>query len=162
MTVPTTPSTATYRTWQRLPHNRFGRALFSIGMCVRVPYFATVLPTVERMEPGRCEVSAPKWWGVHNHIKTFHAIAACNLAEAAMGMLAEATVPSTHRWIPKAMNVRYTAKAESRLRASAVLDEIPDFGSIAEGTELTVPVSITDREGREVVHADITVWITPR
>ncbi len=26
---------------------------------------------------------------------TFHAIAACNLAEAAMGMLSEATVPST-------------------------------------------------------------------
>lgn len=157
----TMPATATYRSWQKLPANRFGRALFSVGMCVRVPFFATVLPAVERMEPGHCEVSAPKWWGVHNHLGTFHAIAACNLAEIAMGMLAEATVPSTHRWIPKAMNVRYLAKAESRLRASATLDDLPDFGSITVGTELTVPVSITDRAGTEVVHADITVWITP-
>ncbi|PTR31417.1 uncharacterized protein DUF4442 [Rhodococcus sp. OK519] len=157
----TTTPTATYRSWQKLPANGFGRALFSIGMCVRVPYFATVLPRVERLEPGRCEVSAPKWWGVHNHIGTFHAIAACNLAEAAMGMLAEATVPSTHRWIPKSMNVRYLTKAESRLRAYATLEAIPDFTSITEGTELTIPVSITDRTGAEVVRADITVWVTP-
>ncbi|WFR73884.1 hotdog fold domain-containing protein [Prescottella defluvii] len=157
----TTPTTATYRSWQKLPANRFGRSLFSIGMCARVPFFATVLPTVERMEPGRCEVSAPKWWGVHNHLGTFHAIAACNLAEIAMGMLAEATVPSTHRWIPKAMNVCYLAKAESRLRAGATLDTVPDFDSITDGTELTIPVSITDRAGIEVVHADITVWVTP-
>lgn len=156
----TTAPTATYRSWQKLPANGFGRALFSIGMCARVPYFATVLPTVRRLEPGHCEVSAPKWWGVHNHIGTFHAIAACNLAEAAMGMLAEATVPATHRWIPKAMNVRYVAKAQSRLRATARLDPIPDFEALTEGTELTIPVSITDRTGAEVVHADITVWVT--
>lgn len=161
MTLPTTSQTATYRSWQRLPRNRFGRTLFSIGMCVRVPYFATVLPTVHQLAPGRCEVTAPKWWGVHNHIGTFHAIAACNLAEIAMGMLAEATVPRTHRWIPKAMDVRYLAKAESRLRARATLDTLPDFAAITAGTEVTIPVSITDRAGTEVVHADITVWITP-
>lgn len=161
MTSTTTPPTATYHTWQRLPRNRFGRALFSLGMCIRVPYFATVLPTVDHLAPGRCEVSAPNWWGVHNHIGTFHAIAACNLAEIAMGMLAEATVPRTHRWIPKAMDVRYRAKAGSRLRATATLDAGPDFGAITEGAELTIPVSITDRAGTEVVHADITVWVTP-
>ncbi|ORL05882.1 thioesterase [Prescottella equi] len=157
----TSTHTATYRSWQKLPANGFGRALFSLGMCVRVPYFATVLPTVDRLEPGHCEVTAPKWWGVHNHIGTFHAIAACNLAEAAMGMLAEATVPVGHRWIPKAMNVRYLAKAQSRLRATATLDRIPDFDTVTEGTELTIPVSIRDRAGTEVVHADITVWVTP-
>ncbi|MGF7119698.1 hotdog fold domain-containing protein [Rhodococcus sp. BE178] len=156
-----TPATATYRSWQRLPANRFGRALFSIGMCARVPYFATVLPSVEQLAPRLCVISAPKWWGVHNHIKTFHAIAACNLAEAAMGMLAEATVPTTHRWIPKAMNVRYLAKAQSRLRATAMLPEIPDFPTITSGAELAIPITITDRGGVEVVHADITVWVTP-
>ncbi|MCA1006198.1 DUF4442 domain-containing protein [Rhodococcus hoagii] len=159
----TTAPTATYRSWQKLPANGFGRALFSLGMCARVPYFATVLPTVERLEPGHCEVTAPKWWGVHNHIGTFHAIAACNLAEAAMGMLAEATVPASHRWIPKAMNVRYLAKAQSRLRATATLGPIPDFSSATDGDagiELTIPVSVADRAGTEVVHADITVWVT--
>lgn len=157
-----TTGTATYRSWKKLPDNKFGHTVFSLGMVARVPYFGTVLPTVRRLEPGVCEVSSPKWFGVLNHLGTFHAIAACNLAEVAMGMLCEATVPTTHRWIPKAMNVRYLAKAESRLRAVAFLADVPDFTAITEGRELVVPVSIYDRDGVEVVHADITTWVTPR
>jgi len=38
--------------------------------------------------------------------------------------------------------------------------EPPDFASITDGTELTVPVSVLDRTGTEVVHADITCWVT--
>jgi hypothetical protein len=39
----------------------------------------------------------------------------------------------------------------------------PDFTQITEGSdgfELVVPVTLTDRSGTEVVHADITTWIT--
>ncbi|ONM50467.1 hotdog fold domain-containing protein [Nocardia donostiensis] len=157
-----TNATATLRSWTKLPDNRLGHALFSLGMVARVPYFGTVLPTVTRLEPGLCEVRAPKWFGIHNHLGTFHAIAACNLAEVAMGMLSEATVPATHRWIPKAMNVQYLAKAETGLRAVAQLPETPDFGEFTEGRELIVPVSIYDKRGTEVVHADITTWVTPK
>ena len=77
-----------------------------------------------------------------------------------MGMLMEATVPSSHRWIPKAMNVRYLEKATTSLRAQARLDP-PNFTSITEGTELVAPVSVIDRASAEVVHADITCWVTP-
>ncbi|MFC8042739.1 hotdog fold domain-containing protein [Nocardia sp. NPDC057353] len=154
--------TTTYRGWKKLPDNRLGHALFSLGMVARVPYFGTVLPTVVRLAPGVCEVTSPKWFGIRNHIGTFHAIAACNLAEVAMGMLSEATVPTTHRWIPKAMRVEYLAKAETGLRAVAELAEIPDFAAITEGAEVVVPVSIYDANGVEVVHADITTWVTPR
>lgn len=146
--------------WQKLPDNILGRTVFSLGMCVRVPYFGSVLPQVRSLEPGRCEVTAPKWWGIRNHLGTFHAIAACNLAEVAMGMLAEATVPTTHRWIPKEMHVRYSAKATTSLTAVAQLPELPDFDELDDSVDLVVPVSITDRQGNEVVHADITVWIT--
>lgn len=155
-------ATPTYRAWLKLPRNAVGSVLFSVGMCLRVPYFATVLPRVTVLEPGRCEVRAPKWWGVHNHLGTFHAIAACNLAETAMGMLAEATVPTTHRWIPEAMTTHYLAKAESGLRAVAELDRIPDFGTVTDGMELVVPVRIYDASGTEVVRADITIWVTAR
>jgi acyl-coenzyme A thioesterase PaaI-like protein len=89
-----------------------------------------------------------------------HAIASCNAAEIAMGMLMEATVPTSHRWIPMAMNVQYLEKATTSLRAHARLDP-PDFSSITEGTEVVVPVSVVDKSGAEVVHADITCWITP-
>jgi hypothetical protein len=77
----------------------------------------------------------------------------------AMGMLMEATVPPSHRWIPKAMTVQYSAKATTSLHAQARLDP-PDFSQITEGVEVVVPVRVTDRDGTEVVHADITTWVT--
>jgi acyl-coenzyme A thioesterase PaaI-like protein len=156
-----TTGTTTYRMWQRLGARPGGSRLFSAAAMVRVPYFASVLPHVERMEPGLAQVSVPKWFFIYNHLHTVHAIASCNAAEMAMGMLMEATIPTTHRWIPKAMNVQYLQKATTSLWATARIDP-PDFDAITEGTELVVPVSVTDRSGIEVVHADITTWVTPR
>jgi acyl-coenzyme A thioesterase PaaI-like protein len=112
------------------------------------------------MEPGFAEVTVPKWFFVHNHLHTVHAIASCNAAEMAMGMLMEATVPTTHRWIPKGMTVEYLAKATTSLRATARI-EPPDFSTINEGAELVVPISVVDDFGAEVVHAEITTWVTP-
>ncbi len=153
-------TTATYRAWKKLSPLPGGTRLFSAAAMARVPYFASVLPHVVRMEPGLAEVTVPKWFYVYNHLHTVHAIASCNAAEMAMGMLMEATVPTTHRWIPKAMTVQYLAKATTSLRATAELTP-PDFSVITEGTDIVVPVSITDRDGVEVVHADITTWVTP-
>lgn len=155
-----TSSTSTYQAWKRLSDRPGGTFLFSAAAMARVPYFASILPHVVRMEPGLAEVTVPKWFFVYNHLHTVHAIASCNAAEIAMGMLMEATVPRSHRWIPKAMNVSYLAKATTSLRATARLDP-PDFTTITGGTEVVVPVSVTDRDGVEVVHADITTWVTP-
>jgi acyl-coenzyme A thioesterase PaaI-like protein len=156
MAAPTT----TYQMWKRLAGRPGGTRLFSAAAMVRVPYFASIVPHVVRMEPGLAEVAVPKWFFVYNHLHTVHAIASCNAAEIAMGMLMEATVPTSHRWIPKAMNVRYLQKATTSLRATARV-EVPDFGRITDGVELVVPVNVTDRGGVEVVHADITTWVTP-
>lgn len=153
-------TTSTYRAWQRLAGVPAGSRLFSAAAIARVPYFASIAPHVVRIEPGLAEVAVPKWFFVHNHLHTVHAIASCNAAEMAMGMLMEATVPTTHRWIPKAMTVQYLQKATTSLRATARLDP-PDFASITEGADLVVPVTVTDRDGAEVVHADITTWVTP-
>ncbi|MDT5223208.1 MAG: hypothetical protein QOG19_615 [Mycobacterium sp.] len=97
---------------------------------------------------------------MHNHLHTVHAIASCNAAELAMGMLMEATVPSSHRWIPKAMTVQYLDRATTSLRALAELDP-PDFSQITAGTDVVVAVRVTDRQDKEVVHAEITTWVTP-
>ncbi|KRD16002.1 thioesterase [Mycobacterium sp. Root265] len=150
----------TYRAWQQLSDKPLGSRLFSVAAMVRVPYFASVLPHVVHMGPGSAEVLVPKWFYIYNHLHTVHAIASCNAAEVAMGMAMEATVPGTHRWIPKGMTVQYLAKATTSLRARAEFTP-PDFAAITEGAELVVPVSITDRNGAEVVHADITTWVTP-
>lgn len=155
-----TGTTSTYTAWKRLSGRPGGTRLFSAAAMARVPYFVSVLPHVVRMEPGLAEVRVPKWFFVYNHLHTVHAIACCNAAEVAMGMLMEATVPRSHRWIPKSMSVQYLEKATTSLRAVARLDP-PDFEQITDGVELVVPVSITDRSGVEVVHADITTWVTP-
>ena len=58
------------------------------------------------------------------------------------------------------MNVQYLEKATTSLRAQARLDP-PDFAAITDGVEVVIPVSVTDKAGIEVVHADITCWVTP-
>ncbi len=150
----------TYRAWQQLSTKPLGSRLFSAAAMARVPYFASILPHVIAMGPGRAEVAVPKWFYIYNHLHTVHAIASCNAAEVAMGMAMEATVPTSHRWIPKGMTVQYLAKATTSLRAVAEFTP-PDFDAISEGVEVVVPVAVTDRVGNEVVHADITCWVTP-
>ena len=59
------------------------------------------------------------------------------------------------------MAVEYLEKATTSLRAQARLDP-PDFSTITDGVELVVPVCVLDEAGTEVVHADITTWVTPR
>ena len=147
MAAPTT----TYQLWKRLAGRPGGTRLFSTAAMVRVPYFASILPQ-SSMEPGLAEVTVPKWFFVYNHLHTVHAIASCNAAEIAMGMLMEATVPTSHRWIPKAMTVQYLEKATSSLRAQARLDP-PDFAAITEGVEVVIPVSVTTRRAPR--------WCTP-
>ena len=174
-----TPST-TYQMWKRLAGRPGGTRLFSAAAMVRVSYFASIAPHVVRMEPGFAEVTVPKWFFVYNHLRTVHAIASCNAAEVAMGMLMEATVPSSHRWIPKAMNVQYLEKATTSLRLASgetlacrhvvlaighsardTFEMLHARGVHVDGIELVVPVSVIDRAGVEVVHADITTWVTP-
>ena len=57
-------STSTYAAWQRLSGRPGGSRLFSVAAMARVPYFASVLPHVVRMEPGLAEVRVPKWFFV--------------------------------------------------------------------------------------------------
>ena len=146
--------------WDRFSGSWPGRLLVSAGVWVTAPYFLTVAPTIVGLAPGRSEVTLRDWWLVRNHLGTVHAIASCNLAEYAMGVLAEATVPATHRWIPTGMRVDYLAKASGPLRAVAVFAVGPEFGSGRE--DAAVEVAITDAAGREVVHATIDVRVSPR
>ena len=112
--VSMTSPTSTYAAWRRLSGRPGGTRLFSAAAMARVPYFASVLPHVVRMEPGLAEVRVPKWFMVYNHLHTVHAIASCNAAEVAMGMLMEATVPRSHRWIPKAYDGAKTSRKPRR------------------------------------------------
>jgi acyl-coenzyme A thioesterase PaaI-like protein len=148
---------STYRRMSRWPA---GRWLFSRAVCLRAPYFATIAPRFIVLEPGRCEVEIRDRRRVHNHLGTVHAIALCNLAELSAGMMTEASLPSTMRWIPKGMTVEYLKKARGTMHAIAT----PDTAIVEApgGYELPVTVSVRDPQDDEVFRARIAMWISPR
>ncbi|WP_210605434.1 hotdog fold domain-containing protein [Brevibacterium oceani] len=166
MTTDSTPITAIPGSgkinslWKKLQDKPLGKRLFTQAVCFKAPYFRTVHPLIHEMRPGYCRVSAPNRRGVRNHIGTYHAIASCNMAEIAGGMLTEATVPATHRWIPAGMTVEYKAKASTNVSAIARIGEIPVFGD--EKFDLVVPVDVIDADGNVFVTAHITMHISKK
>ncbi len=88
-----------YQKAAKLPR---GRRLFSIMFSRKAPYFGTIKPLIAELRPDYCKVTFKKRRAVENHIGTVHVIAICNAMEAAMGALAEASIPKHLRWIPKA------------------------------------------------------------
>ncbi|MDO9451985.1 MAG: hotdog fold domain-containing protein [Stagnimonas sp.] len=151
---------AVLKLWNTLKSKPGGKWLFSQAISRKAPYFATVRPRFEAVESGRAELTAEKRRAVHNHIGTFHAIAICNMAEAAMGIVAEATLPATHRWLPKSMSVRYLKKAETDLRAVATIDPKTVYGPA--GFDLPVKVDVLDTRGEIVFDAIINIWVTAK
>jgi len=145
--------------FRRHGRSAWGRWLVSRAICWRAPYFASIAPTIEVLEPGRCVVRIRDRRRVHNHIGTVHAIALCNMAELAGGLATDATIPDAMRWIPKGMSVRYLRKAKGPMTATA---RVPAIAAAASGSEVHVTVEVQDAGGEAVFDADITMWISPR
>jgi acyl-coenzyme A thioesterase PaaI-like protein len=137
-----------------------GHWMFARAVCWRAPYFASISPRIALLEPGRCEAWIAHRRKVTNHIGTVHAIALCNLAEFAGGLMTDVSIPSTMRWIPKGMQVEYLGKANGTMHAVATLD-IPAVES-ATGYELPVTVVVTDPQQAPVFRARIAMWVAPR
>ena len=144
--------------WERLRGVPGGEVLFSWGFTWKAPYFRSVRPRFLQVERDFATLRLPKRRAVLNHIGTVHAIAVCNGLEAAMGALAEATVPTEKRWLPKGMEVSYLAKATSDLVCSAETD--PD--SWTSGPDVPVRVKATRDDGTVVVEGVINLWVTDK
>ena len=136
-----------------------GKRVFSIAFSQKAPYFASIHPRVTELRPNYAEVVIPKRRSVQNHIGTVHAIALCNGLEMAMGGLAEVTIPSTKRWIPKGMTVSYTAKASSDITCTA--ETTQEQWDTAEG-DLPVTVKGVRDDGTVVIEGVINLWVTSK
>ena len=145
--------------WQRLDRVPGGHRVFSIVFARKAPYFSTIGARFVEVRPDYAELVIPKRRRVHNHIGTVHAIALCNGLEAAMGALAEASVPAGKRWIPRGMDVSYTAKADSDITCVAETD--PEQWA-SDDPDLPVRVRGVRRDGTVVVEGVIRLWVTPR
>ncbi|MEY1661536.1 hotdog fold domain-containing protein [Isoalcanivorax beigongshangi] len=144
--------------YQKLAKLPGGKRLFSAVVCRKAPYFSTASPQLLELRANYCQAKLKKRRAVENHIGTVHVIAVCNVLEFAMGVLAEASIPSHLRWIPKGMDVRYTAKADSDLVIEAVVDD----GAWDNGPELQVKVNAKRADGTVVVEGVIHLWVTEK
>lgn len=156
MNEPIQPNLALYNKASAFP---MGKALFSKGLCMKAPYFGTIHPLVTELRPGYSEVKIKKRRAVLNHIGTVHAIAMCNMAELAGGLMTDVTVPLTHRWIPNGMEVEYLKKAETDLTAVATGDMPEQW---PEAGHYMAKVDIVDTQGQTVARMAISMWVTAK
>jgi acyl-coenzyme A thioesterase PaaI-like protein len=136
-----------------------GVRVFSFAFGQKAPYFSSIRPRFTVLEPNHAELVIPDRRRVHNHLGTVHAIALCNGLEAAMGALAEATIPSNRRWIPKGMTVSYTAKAVGDITCVAETDAEQ---WTASDPDLPVRVRGLMKDGTVVIEGVINLWITEK
>jgi len=136
-----------------------GTKVFSFAFGQKAPYFASIRPHFTVLEPNHVELVIPKRRRVHNHLGTVHAIALCNGLEAAMGALAEATIPAGKRWIPKGMEVAYTAKATTDITCIA---ETEPEQWISDEPDLPVKVWGRTTDGTVVIEGTIRLWVTDK
>lgn len=148
--------------WRKTSALPLGNRVFSIAFSQKAPYFATVRPRFTVIEPDHAELVIRKRRGVHNHLGTVHAIALCNGLEAAMGALAESTIPHDRRWIPRGMEVAYTAKADSDVTCIAEIDPEQWTAELGDGYDLPVRVRGVRADGTVVVEGEIRLWVSAK
>ena len=135
-----------------------GKRIFSKLVCLKAPYCETIKPLFKELRPGYCEIAMKNRRAVHNHSKSVHAIAMCNLGELAAGTLIEATLPESMRWIPKGMTVEYLKIARTELNAVC---EISTEG-LDHPQDLPMTVQVRDSSGEAVFQAIITMYISEK
>jgi acyl-coenzyme A thioesterase PaaI-like protein len=152
--------TSLLRLYRRITRWPCGHWLFSRAICFKAPYFGTIAPRITRLEPGVCEARIADRRRVHNHIGTVHAIALCNLAELVGGVMVDASLPASMRWIPKGMTVQYQRKATGTMHAVAT--PATALREATECYELPVDVVVRNEAGEQVFQARIDMWVSPR
>ena len=155
MTAAPNPMMKLYQKCTRWPG---GQALFSRAVCFKAPYFGTVKPRITELRTNYCQATITKRRAVENHIGTVHVIAICNGLEFAMGVVAETSIPTHLRWIPKGMDVRYTAKANSDIRVIAEVAQ----DAWENGPEVPVTVRALRDDDEVVVEGIIHLWVTEK
>lgn len=145
-------------TQEKLKKVPFGNRIFSGILARFAPYFTTIKPQVVELRANYMKASMRKRRAVHNHLKTVHAIAMCNLCEFTGGILMEASIPKHRRWIPVGMTVNYVAKAKTDLTATCDLSHI-EWDTC---DKVICNVSVRDANDVEVMNAAITMLVSDK
>ena len=123
-----------------------------------VPFTGTAGIDYEKMSREEVILNLRNRKKVQNHISQVHAAATALLAETATGMVVGMNLPDDKLPLLKSMQIRYTKRSTGTQRAVARLTEaqIQHIHDTDKG-DVSVPVSIQDETGTEVVETEM-VW----
>jgi acyl-coenzyme A thioesterase PaaI-like protein len=152
------PINKTHKLLQQFERLPGGLTLFSWAVCFIAPYFGSIKPRFLELKPGKSRARIRKRRRVHNHLKTVHAIAMANLCEFVAGTLMEVSISPDMRWIPKGMNIRYLAKAQTDVTASCVIENFNWTGK----QDVILTVYVHDDAGQQVAEAEIPMYVSPK
>ena len=149
------------RLWDRLSPRPGGKRLFSWLVGRTAPYTGTIGARVEELGEGHARLTLRDRRKIRNHLRSVHAVAQLNLAEAASGLAVTYSMPPHLRGIPVRLEIDYLKKARGTITAVC---ELPGPIPEPQGDERTAyeaPVVLTDPAG-DVVARAVARWVIGR
>lgn len=149
------------RHWDRLSGKPGGKRLFSWLVGRIAPYTGTLGARVEALAEGHARLTLRDRRKVRNHLRSVHAAAQLNLAEAASGLAVTYSMPPHLRGIPVRLEIDYVKKARGTITAVCDLPgPIPEPPG-EERADYRAPVTLTDPAG-DVVARAVARWVIGR
>jgi acyl-coenzyme A thioesterase PaaI-like protein len=142
------------KTWDTMRKVPGGKRAFGRLVGRMAPYTGTIDPLVREVRTGYSRVEMRDRKGVRNHLKSIHAIALMNLAEASSGLAFTYSLPVGTRAILTGLSIDYMKKARGTLTAESFCP-VPETN---ERSEYEVTVVTRDEDG-DVVTKAVARWL---
>lgn len=139
--------------WERLHRvPLIGGWLFRVAIGWIVPYTGTIRPRVLELTPGTAIVEMTDRRSVRNHLRSIHAVALMNLAEACSGLAVLAALPESMRAILTGFEIEFLKKARGTITGTG---RFPGALPVLPGSHL-VTAELCDTSGAIVARAKAT------
>lgn len=128
-----------------------------------VKFTGTTGIKIEELSDRRAVISLKNKKSVQNHIGSVHAVAGILIAESATGYLVGMNVPDSSVPVIKTIKADYVKRAKGNMKAVASLTEeqVSAMQTLEKG-ETTVPVLVTDADGKEPILMEMVWAWTPK